>query len=137
MAAEGAGAAAPGRRALIVEDDPSLLAALTYGLRRRGYDVRAASDGPTGMAEIARLGATLTVVLLDRMLPGQDGFALLAALRADPALARVAVVMTTAFDDPGIRERALALGADAFVPKPFVLADLFATLDSAIAARTR
>lgn len=123
------------RLALIVEDDPSLLAALTYGLRRRGFEVVPASDGPRGLDEIARLGAALAVVLLDRMLPGLDGFALLKALRADPAHARIAVVMTTAFDDPGIRERALAEGADAFVRKPFVLADLFATIDAAIAAR--
>jgi two-component system alkaline phosphatase synthesis response regulator PhoP len=121
--------------ALVVEDDPSLLAVLAYNLRRRGFEVISAEDGHAGRSAIERSLAAITVVLLDRMLPGLDGFDLLHLIRADSTMVQTAVVLMTAHADPGIEERALAMGADAVVRKPFALADLFAIIDRVIVDR--
>lgn len=121
--------------AVIVEDDPALQAALTYNLERAGYRVVPTGDGPTGLAAARDAGAALTVVLLDHLLPGLEGLAVLRQLRADPATAGAAVVMLSAALDDDVRAAARAAGADDLVPKPFVLTDLLDRVHRAVAAR--
>ena len=109
---------------LVIEDDRSLLLVLAYNLRRAGFAVVEADDGPSGLAAAQRAGRDLVAVVLDRMLPGMDGLDVLRELRADPALRHAGVVVISASIDPETRAAALAAGANAFVPKPFGLEEL-------------
>jgi DNA-binding response OmpR family regulator len=81
----------PGTRVLLVEDDRSIAGFVEPELERLGYRVRCAYDGPSGLEEAARFEPEL--VVLDIMLPGLDGVALLKRLRQGGS--RVPVVMLT------------------------------------------
>lgn len=110
---------------LIVEDDPDQLALADLRVSLAGYRVRVARSAAEFVSEI-RSQAPPDVVLLDVMLPDGDGFDILGKIRNHPKLAMLPVVMLTAKTDPADIRRGLALGADAYVTKPYsksVLAD--------------
>ena len=104
---------------LIIDDDPTLLEALSRLLVRDGFEVRTAQDGIQGLrlARERRPG----LIVLDVMMPVLDGWDTLQALKADPDLAEVPVVMLTILDEV---ERGLALGAAEFLFKPIERAQL-------------
>jgi DNA-binding response OmpR family regulator len=102
---------------LIVEDESNILEALTFILSRAGWDVRGHGKGDTALAEVARLNPD--VLVLDVMLPGCSGFDILRALRAEAATRDLPVVMLTAKGQAQDRDQAQALGANAFLTKPF------------------
>ena len=104
-------------RILIVEDESNILEALSYILSRAGWDVRGHGKGESALAEVARLSPDILV--LDVMLPGRSGFDILRELRADTATAQLPVLMLTAKGQAKDRELAMALGANAFLTKPF------------------
>jgi CheY-like chemotaxis protein len=83
-------------------------------------------DGHDGLARIGTFRPD--VVLLDLRLPGLDGAELCRAVRADPATREVRILAMSALPDHEARERMLAAGADAFLAKPFTLAQLEAEL---------
>jgi DNA-binding response OmpR family regulator len=115
---------------LVIEDDPSLLLGLTLNLRREGYRVRTATDGPRGLTELARERPDL--VVLDLMLPGVDGLEILRRLRAEDAA--LPVVVLTALGGEGDKVRGLDLGANDYVTKPFSIAELLARMRAALRA---
>ncbi len=102
---------------LIVDDDPVNRLTLEAILGREDYDLSFAADGTEGLASARRLRPDL--VLLDVMMPGLDGFAVCEAIRADPDIARLPVIMVTALDDFASRVKGLRCGADDFLTKPF------------------
>ncbi|MBL4627921.1 MAG: response regulator [Roseicyclus sp.] len=104
-------------RILIVEDESNILEALSFILSRAGWDVRGHGKGESALAEVARLSPDILV--LDVMLPGRSGFDILRELRADTATAQLPVLMLTAKGQAKDRELAMALGANAFLTKPF------------------
>ncbi len=113
---------------LVVEDDPGIRFLLGFILQQQGWQVREAHDGWHGRAALEE-GPAADLVLLDIMLPGIDGLALLEQLRATPAWDGVPVMMLTANgDEPSVR-RALALGASDYLGKPFDPADLVSRLN--------
>lgn len=114
-----------GGRVLVVEDADAIRAAVESGLIGAGHDVVARPDGRDFEQVLARFRPD--VVVLDVMLPGRDGFALLAAARSRHD---VGVVMLTARDGIEDRLRGLNTGADDYVVKPFVLAELVARVDA-------
>lgn len=107
---------------LVVEDEPNILLSLEVLLSQAGFDVRAAPDGETALDEVARRPPN--VMLLDVMLPKRDGYAVCEAVRANPDLTDVRIVMLTAKGRESDRERGLAAGADEFITKPFSTRDL-------------
>jgi len=109
-------------RILLVEDDAAMAAGLAYNLRRAGHEVLLAGDGPTGL-RLAREGAP-DLVVLDVMLPGLDGFAVLERLRAGGS--RVPVVVLSALGEEEQKVRCLDGGAQDYVTKPFSVAELLA-----------
>lgn len=115
-AATGVPPGAPGR-ILIVEDEANILEALTFILGRAGWDVRGHGKGDSALAEVARVGPD--VVVLDVMLPGLSGFDILRRLRTEVGTEDLPVVMLTAKGQSRDREQAMALGANAFLTKPF------------------
>jgi len=102
---------------LVVEDEPNIVLSLQFILRKAGFTVRVARDGEQALRAIDDYVPDL--VILDIMLPKQDGFAVCEAIRANGACRGVKIIMLSAKSREADKERAMALGADEFVTKPF------------------
>ena len=109
---------------LVVEDDRSIAGFVEPELARLGLEVRCAYDGPSGLEEATLFEPEL--VVLDIMLPGFDGVALLRRLRL--AGNRVPVIMLTARDATMYKVHSLDLGADDYLTKPFEMDELLARI---------
>ncbi len=118
-------ATADAQRILVVEDELHLAEGLLFNLQAEGYEVVLAHDGETALLLLAD-GSRFDAVLLDIMLPGKDGFAVAAELRA--AGNYVPVLMLTARSRPEDVLHGLEAGADDYLPKPFDLSMLLARL---------
>ncbi|AOI72630.1 heavy metal response regulator transcription factor IrlR [Burkholderia ubonensis] len=112
-------------RILIVEDEPKTGAYLRKGLTEAGYVVDWVEDGITGLHQAETEDYDLLV--LDVMLPGQDGWTLLQNLRRSKS---TPVLFLTAMDDVGDRVKGLELGADDYLAKPFDFVELTARIKS-------
>ena len=104
-------------RILIVEDDPDIAGLLAHSLRKAGFDAETHRTGVDVLARVRRDAPDL--LLLDVMLPGQDGREICRALRADPRTAGVPIILVTARAEEADRIAGLELGADDYVTKPF------------------
>lgn len=113
--------------ALLVEDEAGIAYLIRFILEQQGWRVLSAPDGESGLQAIEQ-GEVAAVVLLDIMLPGIDGLALLEKLRALPRWKDVPVMMLTGRGDEASVSRALAAGADDYLGKPFEPADLVARI---------
>lgn len=107
---------------LIAEDEPHIVESLAFLLERAGLAVATAQDGRGALAAIRERAPA--AVILDIMLHKENGLEVLKAVRADPALRKVRVLVLTAKGQENDRQTAMALGADAFVTKPFANRDL-------------
>lgn len=112
---------------LVVDDDPGLRELLAEYLTTHGLTTVTADDGPSGLAAAEAGGHDL--VVLDVMLPGMDGLAVLRALRASSA---VPVIMLTARGDDVDRIVGLELGADDYLAKPFNPRELVARIQAVL-----
>ena len=110
-------------RVLVVEDEESFSDALSYMLRREGYEVAVAGTGADALARFDRTGADL--VLLDLMLPGLSGTEVCRELRQR---SNVPIIMVTARDGEIDKVVGLELGADDYVTKPFSSRELVARI---------
>jgi two-component system response regulator RegX3 len=110
-------------RVLVVEDEDSFSDALSYMLRREGYETVIATDGVGALAEYDRAGAD--IVLLDLMRPGLSGTEVCRALRAKSS---VPIIMLTAKDTEVDKVVGLELGADDYVTKPYSARELVARM---------
>jgi DNA-binding response OmpR family regulator len=111
-----------GHRILIADDEPNIVLSLEFLMQRAGFDVSIARTGDEAFAHIA--AARPDLVLLDVMLPGMTGFEVCERVRADPSLAATRIIMLTAKGREVEVNRGLALGADAYVTKPFSTQEL-------------
>lgn len=112
-----------GRRLLVVDDDVKLAGLIRDYLSPMGYDVDLRHNGPEGLA--AALASSYEAVILDVMMPGMDGFAVLRELRKK---SDVPVLMLTALGDEADRIVGLEIGADDYLPKTFSSRELLARL---------
>jgi DNA-binding response OmpR family regulator len=112
------------KKILIVDDEPNIVISLEYLMKKEGFVVAVAVDGEAALAEVARFAPDL--VLLDVMMPKKSGYEVCEALRADPACAGMRIVMLTAKGRETEMAKGMALGADAYVTKPFATKDLVA-----------
>ncbi len=103
-------------RILVVEDDRKVASFISQGLTEEGHTVEVAKDGPTAL-ELLLHGPPHDLVVLDVMLPGLDGFAVLRSARAQNL--RAPVLMLTARDSVADKVAGLDLGADDYLTKPF------------------
>lgn len=113
-------------RILVVEDERKVASFIKHGLEEERYIVETAADGITGL-EMA-MNNQFDAILLDVMLPGKDGFAVLAELRN--AGVATPILMLTARGTTEDRVQGLDLGADDYLPKPFSFEELVARLRS-------
>ncbi len=113
-----------GRKVLIVDDEPNIVISLEFLMKKEGFTVAVASDGEAALAQVAAFEPDL--VLLDVMMPKKSGYEVCELLRADPARAGLKIVMLTAKGRETEVAKGMALGADAYVTKPFATKDLVA-----------
>ena len=118
---------------LLVDDDPWIVRMVTSVLSKRGHRVHAASDGEEGLNRALELHPDL--IISDVMMPKLDGWALLRALRAHPALRQTPVLLLSALSTDEDRIRGLRLGADDYLPKPFRFEELDLRVASALRKR--
>jgi two-component system response regulator RegX3 len=114
----------------VVEDEESFSDALSFMLRREGYEVGVAADGAAALDEFDRHGADL--ILLDLMLPGISGTEVCRTLRQKSA---VPIIMVTAKDGEVDKVVGLELGADDYVTKPFSSRELVARIRAVLRRR--
>ena len=110
------------RSVLVVDDEANIVLSLEFLLKRAGYDVRVARNGEEAVKAVAE--RTPDLVILDVMMPTLDGYHVCETIRADPKLRSVRILMLTAKSRDVEREKALALGADDYITKPFSTRDL-------------
>src|ERR1041385_229978 len=116
------------RRVLVVEDDSAIRRGIVDALQFAGYETLQAANGTEGMAQALR--ASFDLLLLDLILPGQNGFAILKAAReARPTLP---VIVLTARGEEADRVQGLRLGADDYVVKPFSVRELLARVEAVL-----
>ena len=116
------------KKILIADDEPNIVISLEFLLKKEGFSVVVATDGEEALAKVADFSPDL--VLLDVMMPKKSGFEVCEALRADPARAGLLIVMLTAKGRDTEVAKGLALGADAYITKPFSTKDLVARVRS-------
>ena len=102
---------------LVVDDEPNIVLSLEFLINQAGYEVRVARDGEAALRAMEEKIPDL--VLLDVMMPRRDGFDVCETIRANPAWKKVRIIMLTAKGRDIEREKGLALGADAYITKPF------------------
>lgn len=113
---------------LVVDDNPDNAHIIRDYLEARGYPITVAYNGDDAMKAFNEVQPSL--VLLDVMMPGRDGWQVCREMKQHPTLGRsVRVVMVTALDDWVNKRQALQTGADDFVEKPFELSKLAATVE--------
>lgn len=102
---------------LVVDDEPYILRSLSFVLEREGFHVATASEGESALSKIRELHPQL--VFLDIMLPRKNGYEVCAAVKEDPNLSDIHIVMLSAKGQQIDRERGMLGGADEYMTKPF------------------
>lgn len=119
-------------RVLVVEDDTKVAALLKSGLAGHGFAVEVCHDGNTAFERATT--ESFDAIILDIMIPGRDGLSVLRKLRETNQT--VPVLLLTARGDVAERIEGLNLGADDYLPKPFVILELVARLSAVLRRRT-
>ena len=117
---------------LVVDDDVPIAKSICVRLKSAGYSVDAAHDGITATQKAVN-GAP-DAIILDLSMPAGDGFQVLERIRENPETMLTPVLVLTASKKPGLRERALAAGANAYFEKPFESWDLLQTIERELTA---
>ena len=115
------------RKVLIADDEPNIVAALEFLLRRRGYDVRVAVNGDEALALVESY--VPDVVLLDIMMPIRSGYEVCQRMRERPEWQHIKIVMLSAKGREAEVSKGVALGADLYITKPFSTQQLIASID--------
>jgi CheY-like chemotaxis protein len=107
---------------LIAEDEANIAESLSFILGREGHEVLAVADGAAALRQLH--GELPDLLILDVMLPGLNGFEVLKAIKSDPRLKSLPVIVLTAKTQPQDRELAEAIGVSAYLTKPFSNRDI-------------
>ncbi len=109
-------------RVLIAEDEPHIVESLSFVLQREGFAVTSVLDGEAALRELR--SAAPELLILDLMLPRMNGFEVLKAIKSDPALQAIPVIVLTAKGQAQDRRMVEEIGADGFMTKPFANRDV-------------
>ena len=110
------------KKILVVDDEPNIVISLEFLMKKEGFEVAVANDGDEALAKVASFNPDL--LLLDVMMPKKSGFEVCEALRGDSQRAGLKIVMLTAKGRDTEMAKGLAIGADAYVTKPFSTKEL-------------
>jgi DNA-binding response OmpR family regulator len=125
--------AADKRKVLIADDEPNIVTALEFLLKRAGYEVRTATNGEEALALVESFVPDL--VLIDIMMPGKSGYEVCQRMRERPEWRQIKIVMVTAKGREAEVSKGMSLGADLYVTKPFSTQELIAAIDRLLAGR--
>ena len=114
------------KRVLIADDEPNIVISLEFLMQQGGYEIRTVSNGDDALHAAREFRPHL--LLLDIMLPRRNGFEVCQLLRESPELKEVKIVMLTAKGREAEVVKGLALGADAYITKPFATRELLETV---------
>ena len=117
-------------RVLVVDDHGPTRMKMTVAVKNLGHDVEEASDGVIALARLARGG--IDMVLLDIVMPDMDGFEVLQAMKADPALRDIPTIVISSLEEMDDAVKAIELGAEDFLTKPFNIVLLRARLNAGL-----
>ena len=116
----------PGKKILLVEDEPEFRVALRMRLEANGYDIIEAEDGAIGLDAVRHQNPDL--IILDVRLPGMDGFKLARLLKFDVKYKNIPLMMLTVMSQASDRKMGQAVGADAYLTKPYQPQELLDTI---------
>ncbi|MBN1161264.1 MAG: response regulator [Dehalococcoidales bacterium] len=105
------------KKILVVDDEPNVVRTLTFVLKKEGYDVATAENGEEALARVHESKPCL--MFLDVMMPKKNGYEVCQELKSDAALSDIHIVMLSAKGQEADREKALSMGANEFITKPF------------------
>ncbi len=111
---------------LIVDDEPNIVMSLEFLLKKEGFVIETAGDGDAALEKVRSFLPDL--ILLDVMMPKKSGFEVCEVLRSDSALNHIRIIMLTAKGRETEQAKGLALGANAYMLKPFSTKDLVAKI---------
>jgi DNA-binding response OmpR family regulator len=114
------------KRILIVDDDPDVRQAMHIRLKANSYDTFFASDALNSIAEATKQRPDL--IILDLGLPAGDGYVVMARLKRNPSLSVIPIIVVSARDVRGNKDRAIAAGAMVYLQKPVNNAELLAII---------
>jgi DNA-binding response OmpR family regulator len=106
-----------GKKVLIVDDEPNVVRTLTFVLKKEGYDVSSAVNGEEAISKVHESKPNL--IFLDVMMPKKNGYEVCQELRSDSGLNDIHIVMLSAKGQEADKEKALIVGANEFMTKPF------------------
>ena len=112
------------KKILIADDEPNIVVSLEFLMKQKGYDVKTVGNGEDALRSIAEFAPDL--VLLDVMMPRLSGYEVCQKMRENPAWAGIRIVMLSAKGRDIEVSKGMAVGADAYVTKPFATRDLVA-----------
>lgn len=115
---------------LVTDDNPETLELLEAYLTLAGYRVLGANDGGQGL-EILHLHQ-VDLILLDIQMPVRDGFSMMSGIRDNPLWSKIPVIFLSSFDRPNLKVKALEMGAEDYVVKPFDKAELLARIKAVL-----
>ena len=115
------------KKVLIADDEPNIVVSLEFLMRQKGYEVRVVHAGDDALRAIAEFAPDL--VLLDVMMPRMSGYEVCQKIRENPAWQAIKVVILSAKGRDVEVSKGIAVGADAYVTKPFSTRDLVARIE--------
>lgn len=110
------------KKILIVDDEPNIVISLEFLMKREGFEVSVANDGEAALEKVAAVVPDL--VLLDIMMPKKNGYEVCQHIRANPDWQNMKIIMLTAKGRDTEMAKGLAMGADAYLTKPFATKEL-------------
>ena len=114
------------KKILIVDDEPNIVISLEFLMKREGFQVSVAGDGEAALEQVA--AQKPDIVLLDVMMPKKKGYEVCQLIRANPEWQDMKIIMITAKGRDTEMAKGLAMGADAYMTKPFSTKDLVANV---------
>lgn len=118
------------KKILIIDDEFPMRYLIEHQLKREGFQVTLAKDGPDGLTAVSRHKPDL--VVLDVMMPGMDGFEVCQQIKTTPETSQVPVIFLTASETKEYKTRAFAVGADDYLTKPFMVEELMAHISAVL-----
>jgi DNA-binding response OmpR family regulator len=112
------------KKVLIADDEANIVISIEFLMKREGFNVLVARDGEEALAKVRSERPDL--VLLDVMMPKKNGYEVCQAIKGDPEFAATRILMLTAKGRDTEVAKGLAIGADAYMTKPFATRDLVA-----------
>ena len=113
-----------GKKVLIADDEPNIVVSLEFLMKQKGYIVRVVTNGEDALHAVGEFGPDL--ILLDVMMPRLSGYDVCQKVRENPAWAGIKIIMLSAKGRDVEVNKGMAVGADAYVTKPFSTKDLIA-----------